>query len=108
MAEAESLERHEENRHQRNSLRLIVAGDVYSQKIGLWLAFILALFVITIGGFLIYTGKLAWGTGLISIPLITLVSLFIYGRKQQSDELGKIQPTDEAGDLDQPSLPFPE
>ena len=106
MAEAESRERHDENRHQRESVRLIVAGDVYSQKIGLWLAFILALVVIGIGGFLIYTGKLAWGTGLISIPLLTLVSLFIYGRKQQSDELGKINPSDD-NDSEQTSLPFP-
>lgn len=106
MAEAESKERHEENRHERDSFRLIVAGDIYSQKVGLWLAFVLAISVISVGAFLIYTGRLAWGTSLIGIPLIALVSLFIYGRKQQGEELGKLDPSDD-DNSDQPSLPFP-
>ena len=109
MAEAESRERYEANRHQRESLRRIIDGDVYSQKVGLWLAFLLALVVILLGAFLLYSGKLAWGAGLITLPMVSLVGLFIYGRASQTGDLRKPTPADldEEEEEEQADLPFP-
>ncbi len=87
MAEAESRSRHENERHERESRRMIIQSDVFSQKAGLVLAFLLALFVISIGAFLIYTDRLVWGAGIVGFPLIALISLFVYGRRQQTTDL---------------------
>jgi uncharacterized membrane protein len=106
MAEAESRERHEASRHERETRRLVIEGDVFSQKTGLILAFLLSVFVVSIGAFLIYTGHLAWGAGIVGFPLITLISLFIYGKRQQSSDLQKmIHQVEE--DSPQADLPFP-
>ena len=106
MAETESRERHQADKHERDSRRLVIEADVFSQKTGLLLAFILAVFVISIGAFLIYTGNLAWGTGLIGFPLIALISLFIYGKQQQSNDLQSMIHRNEEGST-QGDLPFP-
>ncbi len=109
MAEAESRARHEDGRHERDSRRLVIEGAVFSQKVGLLLAFILAIFVIGIGAFLIYTGRLAWGAGIVGFPLIALISLFIYGKQQQTADLRRIAAQDDvAADEPQGELPFPD
>jgi hypothetical protein len=97
MAEAESRARHEADRHERDSRRLVIESDVFSQKAGLVLAFILALFVIGIGAFLIYTGHLVWGAVIVGFPLIALVSLFIYGKHRQSIDLQELTRFDQSG-----------
>jgi uncharacterized membrane protein len=94
MAEAESRSRHEADRHERDSRRLVIESDVFSQKAGLILAFLLAVFVIGIGAFLLYTGNLAWGAGIVGFPLIALISLFIYGKQQQSADLERLTDLD--------------
>lgn len=97
------------DRHERDSRRLIIESDVFSQKVGLLLAFLLAVLVISIGAFLIYTGHLAWGATIVGFPLIALISLFIYGQQQQSTDLQKmIQRAEAEEDALQTRIAFPE
>jgi uncharacterized membrane protein len=96
MAEAQSL-------HRQKLESTVVNGNVYSQKTGLWLGFILALIVISSGVWLVYTGRIEWGAGFISVPLIALVSVFVLGKRDQNRELERSQVEDP-----QQKLPFPE
>ncbi|HXE09290.1 MAG TPA: DUF2335 domain-containing protein, partial [Acidobacteriaceae bacterium] len=68
MAEAQSA-------HRQKIESEVVNGNVYSQKTGLWLGFVLALIVISSGAWLVYNGRIEWGAGFIGVPLIALVSV---------------------------------
>ena len=84
----------------------VVGGNVSSQKTGLWLGFVLALIVILSGTWLVYTGHLAWGAAFTGFPLVSLVSVFVFGKRQQIRQLESHQ-----GNIQMPSqrdLPFPE
>ena len=82
----------------------VINGNVYSQKVGLWLGFFLALIVISSGAWLVYDGRIAWGAGFIGIPLIGLVSIFVLGKRDQNRELSHKHPEQTS----QQKLPFPE
>jgi len=96
MAEAQSA-------HRQKIESEVVTGNVYSQKTGLWLGFILALIVISSGAWLVYTGRAEWGAGFISVPLVALVSVFVLGKRDQNRQLSATQ-----GKSPQQELPFPE
>jgi|GEM_PF-4666526 len=81
MAESESKHRRERERFESETDRLIVTGELTSEKRGMWLAFVLAIMVVGVSGFLIYAGALALG---VSLELISLVGLFIYGRNARA------------------------
>lgn len=92
----------EQSRHRRTMEATIVRGNVYSQKVGLWLGFFLALIVISCGAWLVYSGRAGWGAGLITLPLVSLVSVFVFGKREQRKQLEKAEQDD-----DQKDLPFP-
>jgi uncharacterized membrane protein len=96
MAEQQSVHRHKIE-------SAVINGNVYSQKAGLWLGFALALIVISSGAWLVYEGRVEWGAGFISIPLITLVSVFVLGKRDQNRQLANSRPEDS-----QQKLPFPD
>jgi len=96
MAEAQSA-------HRQKIESEVVNGNVYSQKTGLWLGFVLALIVISSGAWLVYNGRIEWGAGFIGVPLIALVSVFVLGKRDQNRELRSSQ-----GDNPQRELPFPQ
>jgi uncharacterized membrane protein len=96
MAEGQSV-------HRQKLESTVVNGNVYSQKTGLWLGFVLALIVISSGAWLVYTGRVEWGAGFISVPLIALVSVFVLGKRDQNRELKSSQ-----AENPQQKLPFPE
>lgn len=80
MAEAEAEHARFIDREQLQTDRDLLKADTASERLGVWLAFILSLFVIAVSTYLIRLGLLGWGVGLISVQLISLVGLFIYGR----------------------------
>ena len=82
----------------------VVGGHVYSQKTGMWLAFVLALIAMSSGPFLVHEGRIGWGAGFVGIPLVALVSIFVSGRGAQKRDLkhGK------SDSSPQRNLPFPD
>ena len=78
-------------------------GELASEKRGMYLGFLLAVLIIGVSALLLYAGRLGWGIGLVSIELISLVALFIYGRRRMY-----IKPNDQPNQTPvQSSLPFP-
>ena len=57
-----------------------IEAEIASERRGAWLGFIVTVVVIGLSTYLIIAGFLAIGIGLISVGLISLVGLFIYGR----------------------------
>ena len=84
--------------------RTVIRGNSRSQITGLWLAFVLVLIVVLSGAWLVHEGRVAWGAGFITIPLVSLTSIFVYGRRVQAKDLS----TREDGPAQQKNLPFPE
>lgn len=93
----------EQSSHRQKIEAAVINGNVYSQKMGLWLGFVLALIVISSGAWLVYNGRVEWGAGFISVPLIALVSVFVLGKRDQNRQLVNSQP-----ESPQQRLPFPE
>ncbi|MGI4756566.1 MAG: DUF2335 domain-containing protein [Janthinobacterium lividum] len=91
MAEADMQHLHSEERAETEHRRMAIQSEIESERRGMWLAFILAVFFIGLSGFLLYAGHLGWGVGLLSADLITLASLFVYGRNVHSAELTDVQ-----------------
>jgi uncharacterized membrane protein len=90
--------------HRQNIESRVINGNIYSQKVGLWLGFVLAFVVISSGAWLVYDGRIAWGAGFIGIPLVALVSVFVLGKRDQNRQLRQSQPEENP----QQKLPFPE
>lgn len=93
----------QQSAHRQKIESEVISGNVYSQKTGLWLGFILALIVISSGAWLVYNGRVEWGAGFISVPLIALISVFVLGKRDQNRQLSNTQAEDP-----QQNLPFPE
>lgn len=73
--------------HRQHLETITVEGNVRSQSRGQWMAFILAL-VILLGGFLlIYLNKDVLGTVFIGSDIATTVGIFIYGKRDQKQQL---------------------
>jgi len=89
--------------HRQKIESAVISGNIYSQKTGLWLGFLLALIVISSGAWLVYNGRVEWGAGFISVPLIALVSVFVLGKRDQNRQLDNTQ-----AENSQQKLPFPE
>lgn len=92
--------------HRQQVESKVIAGNVTSQTTGLWLGFILALIVILSGAWLVYTGHVAWGAVFAGFPLVSLVSVFVLGKRQQTKQLESHQGDIQASS--QRDLPFPE
>ena len=103
MAEAESQHRRDEEKAERDDRRLVIQAEVSSERRGMWLAFALSVLFLSLSAFLIHAGQLAWGVGLIGVELISLVSLFIFGRNARQAKLVEERDEDRQG-----QLPFPD
>ena len=90
MAEREAL-------HRQKLEAAVIQADIASQRTGLWLGFLLAFIVISSGAWLVHEGRVEWGAGFITVPLIALVSVFVYGKRQQQKELSASQNTPDTG-----------
>lgn len=78
----------ESQHHHRQALeKTVVNSNVYSQKIGLGLGFIIAMTAIGGGIWLSAIGKSGSGLTAIIGALAALVGVFVYGKVQQSKEL---------------------
>ncbi len=64
----------------------VIQSNISNAKLGIMFAFILSIIIIFIGGGLLYFDKLAIGIGLISFMMVSLISIFIYGKKSQANE----------------------
>lgn len=80
MAEAELKHAHAQEREQLRSETAVTDAEIASERRGVWLGFVLSVLVIGVSTYLIRLGFLGIGVGLISVGLISLVGLFIYGR----------------------------
>ena len=89
--------------HRQNLESAVIRSNVTSQTTGLWLGFVLALIIIGSGAWLVHEGRVEWGAGFIGLPLIALVSVFVYGKHDQRKQL-EASESPEA----QQKLPFPE
>jgi uncharacterized membrane protein len=79
MAELEQSHRHvQEGRFLRHSSSLIALGQI--------LGFLVALFGISCGTYLVYKGRDATGLACVITTLVALVSVYIYGRASASKE----------------------
>lgn len=67
--------------------RAVVFSNISKESRGQWMAFILCLVVILIGGFLVYGGKDARGYALIIGPLVWLAGTFITSKVRGYREL---------------------
>lgn len=94
----------QQSAHRQQIEARVINGNIYSQKVGLWLGFVLAFIVIFSGAWLVYEGRIAWGAGFIGVPLIGLVSIFVFGKRDQNRELQQRRPENTS----QRELPFPE
>lgn len=78
----------ESQQHHRQALeKSVVDSNVFSQKIGLGLGFIIAITAIGGGIWLSAIGKSGSGLTAIIGALASLVGVFVYGKVQQSKEL---------------------
>ncbi len=83
----------------------VIKANIASQRTGLWLGFFLALIVILLGSWLVYTGHIGWGAFFTGFPLVSLISVFVIGKQQQHRQLTAHQ---QQASSQQRELPFPE
>lgn len=76
-----------QSEHRQKLEAAVVSESCNAQKRGQILGFILALVVICGGFALIWNGKDAIGLSAIISSLVSLVAVFMYGRRQQKKEL---------------------
>ncbi len=79
MAEAQAT-------HRRSLESSVVAEKIAAQRRGQVLGFIVILLVIGIGGMLLYTGRDISGLVTLVTALVSLVSVFVYGRRKEAEE----------------------
>jgi uncharacterized membrane protein len=81
MAEAQS-------KHRQSVETNVVNSNVFVQKVGPFLGFIVAMTAVVGGIFLVLKGKDGYGLAAIIGALASLAGVFIYGKHQQQKELG--------------------
>lgn len=79
MAEAQAT-------HRRSLESRVVSEKLAAQRRGQVLGFIVILLVIGIGGMLLYTGRDISGLVTLVTALVSLVSVFVYGRRKEAAE----------------------
>jgi uncharacterized membrane protein len=72
--------------HRQTMEASVVEGNVAAQARGQWFAFILALAVLSVGGWLVHEGKTEIGLWVILGDVITLAVVFIGGRLMAKQE----------------------
>jgi len=72
--------------HRQHLEAAVVGGNLQAQTRGAWFAFILALGVLSLGGWLIVQGQVSIGLWLILTDVLALAGVFFTGRWLQSRE----------------------
>lgn len=75
----------------------VIEANISHEKIGMWLAFLLAFLMIACGTFLIYADKDPQGLALIGGTLVTLCGVFVYSRSQERREVKEKDPEGSEG-----------
>lgn len=83
--------------HRRELEAKVVSSNVFVQKVGPFLGFVVAMTVVVGGMILILRGKDGYGLAAIIAALASLTGVFVYGKAKQNREL-----TAKAGDLIRP------
>ena len=79
MAEAQAT-------HRRSLESTVISEKIAAQRRGQVLGFILILVVIGIGGMLLYAGRDISGLATLITALVSLVGVFVYGRRKEAEE----------------------
>ncbi len=75
-----------QQRHRHSLEQKVIKANVFDQKLGLILGFVIMAGVAAAGVWLVSTGRDASGTAALVAAVAGPVSAFIYGRKKQSEE----------------------
>lgn len=75
--------------HREELEKCVVQGNVRSQARGAWLGFIVSMFAMGAGAYLIAIGKGGYGFATILANLVALVSAFVFVRQRQKTELAE-------------------
>jgi uncharacterized membrane protein len=75
--------------HRHNLEKIVVGGNVESERRGQWMGLFLCSIVIIGGLFLAHEGKQITGFGMIVAELTALAGVFVYGKRSQHKELDK-------------------
>ncbi len=77
----------EKNAVHRQALeKRVVDANCRAQTVGQWMAFLVTLMVVGVGGGLLLMGRDLQGFGAILSALATLAGMFVYGRRRQEQE----------------------
>jgi uncharacterized membrane protein len=77
----------QQSQHRQGLERTVVESNAYSQKLGVWLGFIIAMTAVVGGIVLILHGRDGYGLAAIVTALASLAGVFIYGKSKQKREL---------------------
>lgn len=80
-----SLER--QSTHRQQLEMKVVEATISHEKVGMWLAFALAVLLTSCGTILIHEGKNPQGLSVIAATLVTLCGVFIYSRRREKKEV---------------------
>ena len=65
----------------------VIGSNIFSERLGMILGFIICLIAISGGIYIVIQGKSAEGIAAIIVPLAALVAVFIYGKSEQKKDL---------------------
>ena len=86
----ETLER--QSLHRRSLEARVVEANITHEKVGMWLAFVLAMAMVFCGAFLIFEDKDSQGLAMIGGTLAALCGVFVYSRRQERKALREKDP----------------
>jgi uncharacterized membrane protein len=73
--------------HRQSMEMAVLQANVSNEKVGMWLAFALAVLMIVCGTFLIHEDKNPQGLAMIGGTVVTLCGVFVYSRRRDRREL---------------------
>jgi uncharacterized membrane protein len=68
---------------QRNEAKVIDAKIKHEGQ-GQWMAFILALMFLVLGGFVIYLHEVGLGTTILGVDFVTILGMFVYRQRREA------------------------
>ena len=75
-----------QSEHRQELERTHLRAGVFNERLGMVLAFVLALFVCGSDVWLLSTGHQIEGLAALIVPVATLVGVFVYGKKKTTEE----------------------
>jgi uncharacterized membrane protein len=78
-----------QSEHRQHLEHITVEGNVRSEVRGSWQAFLIAFFVLALGGFLIWRGQNVLGTIFVGADIASLAGIFLTGKASQRRQLAE-------------------